>query len=394
MPSSRADPLETTTTDIEQRLSYETMSNGSPYRVYELVWVILHKHATPLPTRVWPGIILERRTNQKTIDVIELLDSEDDAAQTVKRPTSHTRVVKTFYWRVELLGLSNKISVKDAEILPWLEHRINPNEWNTLRIENGPIPKCLFEPKSRAPSLSDILDPALARLFFQLALQLASEIEQQGGLGTVKIFPPVSLVKNQDEIKASYKFSATDSKPNSRYPFAGNGFTYDHIWFGAEMINVGDMVRLAPLPLPLHKHNQITRHHKPIANLFLRVSHLCSPSDKLDIHLYGSVYDLVSIRPFRKTSKHKPACACYDLSRVLEQKIIPNVSIQDQRQDRYLPSPPKGYTFRLLTPPTKVNALTWDCVAGRWYPSSSINPSAFISKTELGLNKIMKYVHN
>ncbi|KZV94584.1 hypothetical protein EXIGLDRAFT_766999 [Exidia glandulosa HHB12029] len=379
------------------------------YRIGEVAWCQIEPPlASPDPNvfiRWWPAIVREVR-----------LKSTATGRKSVPGSAAEYVVRQSHVYKMQLLGVLYHYTVPEEMMLPYLAYAPDPDLLATLREGKAPVPLSedlrelayffpMPTPKPthfpdleenstlRQGSWEDALAP------YGLALQVAAYIT------TFWCFT------DEWEFKAKASKSSALPAPSASTSAAGESevipsprrpqseWRYQGAWWGNERIWMDDLVRLHPYrdQIPLDEllpesEGADTR------TLFMLVTgmFITHTNDRHKGKIAGLLYELApegwkDPTPSKSPSKNVViekdfAVADQPLSSPLR-RAVPTIPGQPPLQYG-LPAPPRGFVFRLITPPGFEVILDIAMVAGRYYSDLLESPAGHLRLQELHFDKL------
>ncbi|KAK4053245.1 hypothetical protein OIO90_004019 [Microbotryomycetes sp. JL221] len=311
------------------------------YRQGELVWAKLNKplqdKRTSLNLSYWPGLIADRNVSIKS-NLIQPLKSNE---------LPQFSIVQQFKYTIKLLGVDDELNLVESEILPWLSHTpltelvLNPN-WTTRKSS---VELIWDGEKTLRPKLNQMKTIGKAVTTYALSIQIARSLIQDFGLNDRYL-----ITKDHFLQQVPGPLTKQDSE---RQEIQLKHWHYQSLWWGAEKIWSGELVRLMiddiqDLTNEVKQNKQIDQSLKPKNCYFLKLSSIFKDSNKDVAMLGGTLYEL----------------------RLKQQQ---DQEGDDDDQDKtqkplYMPDAPPGYEFVESLSIGQTVLVDCDLLAGRYYP--------------------------
>ncbi|KAH8914170.1 hypothetical protein BT69DRAFT_1358347 [Atractiella rhizophila] len=300
------------------------------FRPFELVWLRLQIpfREGDLEISYWPAIVKERKW--KAIAHLE--------PSTVDGSSQEIKVKGEYVFTVMLLvGTDTVESVHGSLLLPWLAQPYQ-RLLAEKNVDHGPshaVP-WIADPsaKHQRPVIRQLQSLKDAHLPYLLALSI--------GTNTSRLF---HLFDPYDAVNKGQPLASVQSVPSDPVKETIPSKFFQGMWYGAEKIWVGELVRLKFRPRwDLSSTTAFEfKPHLHSNGLILKLDAIFLDPEAKQIKVSGTVYD---IRPTQDCHLPPP-------------------------QDLFPPPPPE-HTFFPLTPAGKQHTLPITSIAGRFYPSPSI----------------------
>lgn len=380
---------------LNEELNRDLLEDRSNFRNHELVWCSVEdlpigtteqlsfQIAPELGIKFWPGmcheIILCSESRAFISIEDDVKDSGEDGSESRKflkhNPDRHKdsplayitsgfENQQRYKWKVRLLGLSDIVIREEAQILPWLFKTVDLKQKFGMKKRPGmKIPQYVQNRhKSMRPTLRSLTDAEEILVTFQLALQIAANLEE--------------FWVAHDRYDTD-----PDPDPNGKLPFKSQvdpfksapyqpKLWFQGIWWGAEKIWLHDVVRLNDLKgdLVFKSKGRFTsdspeKSSSPINPkdicYFLKIEGIYRDELGKKLIVMGKIFDLV-----RSEKKSNPTSSSSTKT---------NEKQRQKKSKKWMPEPPAGYRFRQITKPKEMNHLHVECISGRFYSPSRKN---------------------
>ncbi|PLW04526.1 hypothetical protein PCANC_28793 [Puccinia coronata f. sp. avenae] len=318
------------------------------FRMAELVWCKLDqpidgtKEGRPdVRIDYWPAICEER-----------VLITHSELAQEPKPPSTADNPVPTVPTSPSTPPLPHsKFNKKSTATLPQLP---SPAQYLQLPIVPQNLQFIHDGHQTDRPTIASLTTLIDAVTLFALSLQITAHIKKSF---TLMDRYDIALLKRLEarghnvpieDIQILYE--------DSTLPW------YQYIWWGAEKIWSGELIRLVvSIPdLPPGLRPSTTRATSARC-FFLKITGIYRSHEEKGM-VKGPIFELAPI-----SEREQDECA--QNPDFLESEKLPGI----QQVNRYMPSPPTGFYFRRLTPFGKEHHLVLQHIAGRYYPARPLS---------------------
>jgi len=346
------------------------------FRMAELVWCKLdqpildpttHDQQPDLRIDYWPAICEERvlishselsSTHEATTNISPSEDTKIHNSNHSATPSPPAlKVHQKFQWKVRLLATSDVFCKDESQLLPYLNYP-PPLSIYKLPIVPETLKYIHDGHQTDRPTITSLTTLSDAVTLFALSLQITAHIKKSF---TLMDRYDIALLKRL-EARGQY-IPVEDIQilyEDSTLPW------YQYIWWGAEKIWSGELIRLiVSLPdLPPGLRATTTTSATPRC-FFLKITGIYRSNEEKGM-VKGPIFELAptSERAKDLMEQHPD---------FLESEQLPGI----QQVNRYMPQPPVGFYFRRLTPVGKEHHLVLQHIAGRYYPSQPISPTHF-----------------
>ncbi|MBW0485303.1 hypothetical protein O181_025018 [Austropuccinia psidii MF-1] len=340
------------------------------FRMAEVVWCKLDhpidgaKEDQPdLMIEYWPGVCEERVL--VSLPQVFPKDTQTGPPQTKKSSEKSSpltlKVQQNYQWRVRLLGTSDIFSKDESELLAFLNYSPPPDLYK-LPIKPHTLKHIHDGHETDRPTIASFGTISEAITTYALSLQITVHIKKNF---TLMDRYDISFLKRLEALGENLPLEDVQILyEDSTLPW------YQYMWWGAEKIWSGEMIRLIVSAEDLPKGlRPITQGNHPRC-FFLKINGIYR-DDQGKGMVKGPIFEMAPIAQ-REIDKA-------DKSPEFDEKIgQPGV----QQLTRYMPEPPIGYFFRRLTPIGKEHHLVLQHIAGRYYPPQSLKilPTALITE--------------
>lgn len=300
-------------------------------RPKELVWVPVSKTGirtadfndttrSEVKISFWPGTTVYRTSSVPSVRAIP--EQADPVPGQERVPDTDDMSV----WTVRLLGTDEDVIIRQDEIVPYLAYTPPARFLSGNRFDPSGIFH-VFDRETRQlrrPSIADFNTHQEALLTWCLAITIAGHMQSFWAPRDPVVYKPTSQCNAAGDFEVEW--------------------SYQGLWWGAEQIWCGDMVRLS-IPKEERRHQT-----SPDGRLFMKIAAIYKTSEDKAL-ISGTVYEL---RRRRFDTLPPPTFR----------------KVGDKPQE------PTGYTWYLLTQKSDRECQSTDSIAGRYYPRSSYKTPA------------------
>ncbi|OAV89872.1 hypothetical protein PTTG_06167 [Puccinia triticina 1-1 BBBD Race 1] len=341
------------------------------FRMAELVWCKLDrpidgaKEGKPdLKIDYWPAICEERVlithsevSREPKPPATEWIPPANGSTSPPPPSPPSLKVQQKYQWKVRLLATCDVYCKDESQLLPYLNYP-PPLSIYKLPIQPQTLKHIHDGHETDRPSIASLTTLSEAVTPFALSLQITAHIKKSYTLMDRYDIAYLKRLEARgqnipiEDIQVLYE--------DSTLPW------YQFIWWGAEKIWSGELVRMivsAPdLPTGLRSIAQDASSRC----FFLKITGIYRSNDEKGM-VKGPIFELAPVAA-------RAQDAAINDPDFFESDKLPGI----QQVNRYMPKPPSGYYFRRLTPVGKEHHLVLGHIAGRYYPSqpmSALNPT-------------------
>ncbi|KAA1086187.1 hypothetical protein PGTUg99_018475 [Puccinia graminis f. sp. tritici] len=336
------------------------------FRMAELVWCKLDrpidgsKEGKPdLKIDYWPAICEERvlithsevSREPKASTTDEIPQVNGSASSPAPSPPS-LKVQQKYQWKVRLLATCDVYCKDESDLLPYLNY---PPPLNIYKLPIRPQTLKYIQDghETDRPTIASLTTLSEAVTPFALSLQITAHIKKSFTLMDRYDIAYLKRLEARgqniplDDMQILYE--------DSTLPW------YQFIWWGAEKIWSGELIRLIVSVPDLPKGLRSISQAASPRCFFLKITGIYRSNDEKGM-VKGPIFELAPIADQAKDlAEQNPD--------FLESDKPPGA----QHVNRYMPKPPSGYFFRRLTPFGKEHHLVLQHIAGRYYPSQPMS---------------------